>query len=157
MFEPIKKFFTPPDAAAMQPAVFNPVSKWAGTRGVAFTGMEEGQGFKLEGKIGHKPRKLEFSKSTLDYILGDELRAKAELNLNDNVAVLIMNRPLKEALENRAYEMYTDPLHTTADPSLPEEMSWLAMYPRPARTAFSLCFGSAIRYWPKSSSRLCRG
>ena len=140
MFERLKKVFTPPDAAAMQPAVFNPVSEWAGTRGVAFTGMEEGQGFKLEGKIGNKPWKLECSKSTRDYILGDELRAKAELNLNDNVAVLIMNRPLKEALENRAYEMYTDPLHTTADPSLPEEMRWLAMYPEASWNSFPPVF-----------------
>ena len=102
--------------------------------------MEEGQGFKLEGKIGNKPWKLECSKSTRDYILGDELRAKAELNLNDNVAVLIMNRPLKEALENRAYEMYTDPLHTTADPSLPEEMRWLAMYPEASWNSFPPVF-----------------
>jgi hypothetical protein len=49
--------------------------------------------------------------------------------LNDGVSILIMNRPLKEALEKRAYEMYTDTLQTTADPSLPEEMRWLAMYP----------------------------
>jgi hypothetical protein len=38
-----------------------------------------------------------------------------------------MNRPLKEALEKRACEKYTDTLQTTADPSLPEEMRWLAM------------------------------
>jgi hypothetical protein len=39
-----------------------------------------------------------------------------------------MNRPLKESLEKRAYAIYTDSLRTTADPSLPEEMRWLAMY-----------------------------
>lgn len=40
------------------------------------------------------------------------------------VAVLIVNRPLTEPLEKRAYQMYIDNLHTTADQSLPEEMSW---------------------------------
>ena len=44
------------------------------------------------------------------------------------MAVLIPNRPLKEALEKRAHEMYTDTLQTTEDPGLPEEMRWLAIY-----------------------------
>ena len=48
--------------------------------------------------------------------------------MNGDAAVLIMNRPLKESLEKRAYAMYTDTLQTTADPSLPEEMRWLAMF-----------------------------
>lgn len=39
-------------------------------------------------------------------------------------AVLIVNRPLTEPLEKRAYQMYIDNLHTTADQSLPEEMRW---------------------------------
>ncbi|MDW5441637.1 hypothetical protein [Polaromonas sp. SM01] len=40
-----------------------------------------------------------------------------------------MNRPLKESLEKRADAVYTDRVQTTADPRLPEEMRWLAMYP----------------------------
>ena len=131
MFERFKKVFTQPDASPTQPTVPDAVSEWAGTKGFAFTGMCEGKGtdFVLTGKIGDKPWKLERGKSTRDYIRGEELRARAELKLNEDVAVLIMNRPLKEALEKRAYEMYTDTLQTTADPSLPEEMRWLAMYP----------------------------
>ena len=129
MFERFKKVFTQPDATPMQPVVPDAVSKWAGTKGFAFTGMGEGKGFVLAGTIGNKPWKLERGKSTRDYIRGEELRARGELGLNDDVSVLIMNRSLKEALEKRAYEMYTDTLQTTADPSLPEEMRWLAMYP----------------------------
>ena len=45
------------------------------------------------------------------------------------MTLFIINRPLKEDLEKRAYEMYTDTLQTTVDPSLPKEMRWLAMYP----------------------------
>jgi hypothetical protein len=56
------------------------------------------------------------------------LRARADLGINPDVAVMIMNRALKEALEKRAYAMYTDTLQTSADPHLPEEMRWLAMY-----------------------------
>ena len=136
MFERLKKVFSQPDATTMQPVVPDPVSEWAGTKGIAFTGMGEGKGFVLAGKIGNKSWKIECGESTRDYILGDELRAKADLKLNDDVAILIMNRPLKEALENRAYEIYTDTLHTTKDPSLPEEMRWLAMYPEVSWNSF---------------------
>ena len=48
--------------------------------------------------------------------------------MSEDVAVLTINRPLKEALEKRAYKMYTDTLQTTEDPGLPEEMRWLAIY-----------------------------
>jgi hypothetical protein len=105
----------------------DPVSEWAGTRGFSYTGMD-GKGFALKGTISGKPWKMERGRASRDYIRGEELRARAELKLNDDVSVLIMNRPLKEALEKRAYQAYTDTLQTTADPSLPEEMRWLAMY-----------------------------
>lgn len=129
MFERLKKVFAPRDVGSDRPDTADDVSKWAGTKGFAFTGPSEGTGFVLSGKIDNKPWKLERGKSTRDYIRGEELRARAELQLNDDVAVLIMNRPLKEVLEKRAYEIFTDTLQTTVDPSLPEEMRWLAMYP----------------------------
>lgn len=131
MFERFKKIFVQSFRAVVvdKPAEAGPVSEWAGTHGFSYTGLGEGQGFSLTGKVGSKPWKLERGKSSRDYIRGEELRARAELNINDDVSLLIMNRPLKEALEKRAYEAYTDTLQTTADPSLPEEMRWLAMYP----------------------------
>ena len=129
MFERLKKVFAPRDVGSDRPDAADDVSKWAGTKGFAFTGSSEGTGFVLSGKIDKKPWKLERGKSTRNYIRGEELRARAELQLNDDVAVLIMNRPLKEVLEKRAYEIFTDTLQTTVDPSLPEEMRWLSMYP----------------------------
>ena len=105
------------------------VSEWAGTQGFSYTGIGTGDGFALKGKIANKLWKLERGRSSRDYIHGEELRARAELGINDDVAVLIMNRPLKESLEKSTYAMYTDTLQTTVDPSLPEEMRWLAMYP----------------------------
>ena len=131
MFERFKKAFgqRPPAAVVEKPADGGPVSEWAGTQGFSYTGLGDGKGFSLTGKVGTKPWKLERGKSSRDYIRGEELRARAELTINDDVSLLIMNRPLKESLEKRAYQMYTDTLQTTADPSLPEEMRWLAMYP----------------------------
>jgi hypothetical protein len=128
MFERLKKVFVAGKADAVDAAAAeDPVSEWAGTRGFSYTGMD-GKGFALKGTISGKPWKMERGRASRDYIRGEELRARAELKLNDDVSVLVMNRPLKEALEKRAYQAYTDTLQTTADPSLPEEMRWLAMY-----------------------------
>jgi len=143
MFERLRKAFAQSDVTPAQPAVADPVSQWAATKGFAFTGVDSvggGKGFSLTGKIGDKPWKLERGKGTRDYIHGEELRARADLKLNDDVSLLIMNRPLKEALEKRAYQMYTDTLQTTADPSLPEEMRWLAMYPEEGWDSLPLQF-----------------
>ncbi len=127
MFERLKKVFAP-GAAPPEVLRADAVSEWAGTQGFSYSGPENGQGLLLSGKIRGKPWKLESGAASRDYIRGEELRARAELGIDGDRSVLIMNRPLKETLEKRAYAIYTDTLQTTADPSLPEEMRWLAMY-----------------------------
>ncbi len=128
MFESLKKAFARPETPPREVVPADPVSEWAGTQGFSYSSQGTGQGFVLTGKVGGKPWKLESGPATRDYMVGEELRARAELGINSDASVLIMNRPLKESLEKRAYAIYTDPLQTTADPSLPEEMRWLAMY-----------------------------
>jgi hypothetical protein len=132
MFDRIKKAFSrstgePKDGPPSQ-AAHGPVSEWAGTQGFAFSVDAAGQGIALEGKIGGKPWRLQRGRPTRNYILGQEVRARGELDIPTDVAVLVMNRPLKEALEKRAYQIYTDELQTSVDSTLPEEMRWLAMY-----------------------------
>jgi hypothetical protein len=105
-----------------------PVSEWAATRGFGFSVDEKGQGVVLDGKIRGKPWRLQLGSPSREYIRGEEIRARGELGFSEDVAVLVINRPLKEALEKQAYEMYTDSLQTSADRRLPEEMRWLAMY-----------------------------
>lgn len=129
MFDRLRKAFSQAQSRPKPPGAANAVSEWAGMQGFSYTDVNDGNGFSLTGKIGNKAWKLERGRASRDYIHSEELRARAELKLNDDVSILIINRPLKDALEKRAYEMYTDTLQTTADPSLPEEMRWLAMYP----------------------------
>lgn len=133
MFERLKKVFNTTDKleaglSALPAEPQDAASDWAKARGFSHSGFGGGRGFRVEGEVGSKPWKLERGRSSRDYIRGDELRARAELKVNDDAAVLIMNRALKEELEIKTYEMYTDTLQTTADPSLPEELRWLAMY-----------------------------
>ncbi|MBE7939351.1 MULTISPECIES: hypothetical protein [Ramlibacter] len=134
MFDRIKKAFGrsndlaggKPSAAA--PSALGPVSQWAASQGWDLR-ADAGQGMTLEGQVQGRPWRLQIGPSTRGYIRNhDELRARAELGLAPGVAVLVINRALKDQLERQAYRMYTDSLQTSLDSSMPEEMRWLSIY-----------------------------
>ena len=132
MFERIKKAFHRQawerNESQASHLPHGPVSEWAASRGMSFSNVPLSRDVAMQGKVGGRPWRMELGKPSRDYIHGDELRARAELGVNDDVAAMIINRPLKDVLERRAYGMITDTLQTTASPNLPEEMRWLAMY-----------------------------
>jgi hypothetical protein len=134
MFDRIRKAFSREgqgrdDAAGPNSQLgHGPVSEWAGTHGFTFSTDAAGKGMALEGQVSGKPWRLQLGRPSRKYMRGEEIRARAELELPEEVAVLIMNRPLRDALEKQAYEIYTDPLQTSVHPKLPEEMRWLAMF-----------------------------
>lgn len=104
------------------------VSEWASTQGFAFLPRADGRrGYHVEGKVGGKDWRIELGKPSRDFIKGMELRARAELGVRDDV-IMIMSRQLKNELDKRAFELYTDTLQTIVDPNLPEEMRWLSIY-----------------------------
>ena len=133
MFDRFKKVLLQTATRPDKPLVAGAVSVWAATQGLSYLAGRDGvgdvDGFTLAGKIGNKVWKLQQGCASRNYIHGQELSARAELKLNVDVSVIIINRPLKDTLERHAYEVSTDSLQTTADPSLPEEMRWLALYP----------------------------
>ncbi len=130
MFDRIKKAFARETKSEAPASTLHagPVSEWAATQGFGFSIDDSGQNIALEGKVGSRPWRLQLGPPSRNYIFGEEVRARAELGVDESVAVLVMNRPLKEALEKRAYELYTNDLQTSVDTTLPEEMRWLAMY-----------------------------
>ena len=135
MFERIKKAFSrePRDDAkeTLGPPshmAAGAISEWASTRGFGFSVSGESGTLTLEGRIKGKRWRMELGRPSRNFIRGEELRGRAELGIDEDAAVLVLNRTLKEALEKKAYSIYTDQLQTTADPNLPEEMRWLAMY-----------------------------
>lgn len=146
MFARFKKVFAKDkskdgDASAFPASSHMPqsqVSEWAGTQGFAFS--SQGTAFALDGKIGNRTWRMERGKPSRNFIRGEELRGRCEIGINEDISVLLMNRPLKQALEKKAYQLYTDSLQTTADPNLPEEMRWLAMYDEVGWDSLSLDF-----------------
>jgi hypothetical protein len=132
MFERIKKAFHRPAGHHVDNPSSHlphaPVSEWAASRGMSFSGGAFGNTMSMQGKVGDRNWRMELGRPSRDYVAGEELRARAELGVYDDVGAMIINRPLKDVLERRAYSMITDTLQTTVDPRLPEEMRWLAMY-----------------------------
>lgn len=82
----------------------------------------------MQGTVRGHAWKMELGRPKRDYIIGQELRGRAPLNLKPHASVLLMNRPLLEVLQKRAYGEFTDTLQTTVDPNLPEELRWIAMF-----------------------------
>ena len=105
-----------------------PLSEWAATQGFGFSADATGSSLALEGKLRGKRWRMELGKPAREFIRGKELRARAQLGLDEDLAVLVMSRPLRDSLEKKAFQIYTDPLQTSMDPNLPEEMRWLAMF-----------------------------
>jgi hypothetical protein len=104
----------------------NKISEWASGQGLSFS--EQSSGYSVTGKVHGRPWKLEQGRPSRDFIRGLELRARGEMALNEDVALMIMTRSLKNELDKRAFALYTDTLQTQVDPHLPEELRWLSMY-----------------------------
>lgn len=109
-------------------AELDAVSGWADLQGLGFDRRADGTGFALSGTVGGCPWRMEQSPVGRDFIVGAELRARAELALPESQAIMLINRPLKESLEKRVYEQVTHGVQTTVDAELPEEARWLALY-----------------------------
>ena len=128
MFERVKRGLFPAPSKPGRRSASAAVSEWALRQGLAFSERGDGQGYSLTGTISGKAWKIECGAPSRDFVRGEELRARAELDLDGEVSVLVFNRPLKESLEKRAYRIYTNMLQTSVGPLLTEEMRWLAMY-----------------------------
>ena len=141
MLQQLKRVFGGASSAQKNPShAWHGVSAWAAAQGYAFSTAKEGGGFLLRSKVGPRPWTLEKQPASREFITDDELYARAELGIHDEVAVVIMNRSLKKSLEKQAYKFYTDPLQTYVSPNLPDEMRWLSIYRETAWTELPEAF-----------------
>lgn len=137
MFQRIRRAFGKSASAQAAPAAPVPAHvpthhaapfEWAQRHGLAFEGSAQGASFAVSGEVMGKPWRLQRARSSRPFIHGEELRARAELGLSPEVAVMVINRALKEALERQAYARFTDSLQTTVDSGTHEELRWLSMF-----------------------------
>ncbi|MGE0099006.1 MAG: hypothetical protein AB7S86_11735 [Hydrogenophaga sp.] len=105
------------------------LAQWAASQGLAFKSLIGGA-YAIAGRWQDRAVRVECGAPSRDYLQGMELMGRADLGLATASSVVLMNRPLKRALEQRAtalYASYTDELQTSAA-MLPEEIRWLATY-----------------------------
>ncbi len=140
MFGRLKKWVARASDSAHNLIDLDRVGAWAHAQGYAFERLEQGGDFALAGALGGKPWRLQRSHSDKDFIHGPELRARADLALEPAVSVMLINRPLKDALEQRVFEQVTHGVQTTVDGDLPEEVRWLALYDQVGWSSAPLAF-----------------
>ena len=106
------------------------VAEWAKRRGFGFKRARGEAGFVIDGLLEDKPWRLEWGAPQRDYIIGSELRLRMELELPSDAQMLLLSRPLMDALERKTFEDFTDNVQTQIGTQSPEEMRWLVMFPK---------------------------
>jgi hypothetical protein len=104
------------------------VAAWVARRGARL--VRAGEALVIDGVMGPRAWRLEWGPPQRGYIQGHELRLRMELGLAHELRMLLLSRPLMDELERRTFENYTSKMQTAIDASTPEEMRWLAMFPK---------------------------
>lgn len=106
------------------------ISTWAAARGFGFKRVRSEGGFVIDGAFEGMPWRAEWGAPQRDYIEGHELRLRMELDLPPDLQMLLLARPLMDALERKTFEEFTDNVQTQIGTKTPEEMRWLVMFPK---------------------------
>lgn len=103
---------------------------WARQRGWTAKRVRDDEGVVIEGHFHGTPWRMEWGTPQRAYLLDRELRLRMELGLPPSLQMMITSRALAEELEQAAYAMFTQDMQTQIDSGMPEEMRWLAMFPK---------------------------
>ena len=126
MLESFKRLF----AGRAEEPDYTEVGEWARQRGFGFKRVRSEAGFVIDGLLDGKPWRIEWGQPQRDYIAGHELRLRMELELPSDAQMLLLSRPLMDALERKTFEEFTDSVQTQVGTKTPEEMRWLVMFPK---------------------------
>ena len=122
MLESLKRLFVAPGQGADLPEI----AAWAKKRGYGYAPMEGG--FAVDGQLDGQPWQLEWAAPQRPFMQGQELRMQMRAGVAHDVHMMLLSRPLMEALEKQAFKKFTESLQTQIDESSPEEMRWLVMF-----------------------------
>jgi hypothetical protein len=127
MLESFRRLFSRPAPVERD---LGEIADWARRRGLGFKRVRGEDGFVVDGMLEGKPWRLEWGPPQRDYIFDHELRLRMELALPADMQMLLLSRPLMDALERQTYELFTDSVQTQMGSATPEEMRWLVMFPK---------------------------
>lgn len=106
------------------------LSSWAKAHGHIFKTVRNERGGVVECRDADRAWRLEWGDPQRRYIDGSELRLREEIGLSSDVQAMLISRSLATRLESDVFDRYTEAMQTQIDHNLPEEMRWLAMFPR---------------------------
>lgn len=126
MFESIKRMLGPSAAARDDGQA---LAAWAKAEGFTFKHVKHksGVGFVVESGRGWR---VELGPSQRPYIVGQELRFRADTGLHGDVQMIMVTRVVAQTLESDVFSRFTNAMQTQIDNTMPDEMRWLAMHPR---------------------------
>jgi|GEM_PF-1580782 len=101
-----------------------PVRRWASANGLVFR-PEPGRGFTLAGLWQRRHVRVECGDALRPYIEGQELSARAALDLQTEASVILMNRVLRRQLDHRVQVLRAEGV---PDAAMPEEAQWLSTF-----------------------------
>jgi hypothetical protein len=127
MLDGLKRLFSGAPAAA--PEGWEGLVPWAASRHYTFRDVPN-EGFVVDGRLEATPWRLEWGPSQRPYIVGHELRLRAEMGLPSDLQLVVMNRELQETMEQAVFNQYVEGVQTRIDNQTPPEMRWLVMFPR---------------------------
>lgn len=106
------------------------VRRWAENAGHRFAIGRGEEGFVIETQTTAVPCRVEWAPSQRNYIVGQELRVRAELGAASDLQMLASTRELLGRFEHNVFEQFTEGTETRIDDSTPEEMRWVVLYPQ---------------------------
>lgn len=151
MLQGLKRLFSGSSGQVDAGQAWEDVAAWAQQRQHGFR-VVQNEGFVVDGRLGATPWRLEWGPSQRPYIAGQELRIRAEMGLNPDLQVVVMNLSLQEQMERDVFDQYVDGVQTRIDNQTPPEMRWLVMFPKLADKDLGELAGrfaalSSIRSW----------
>jgi hypothetical protein len=137
MLEGIKRWLAGNAPQAQEPGrrtTLEAFDGWSRSAQVQIRRPREGEGVIIDGKSGDLPWRLEWGASQRPYVLGRELRIRAELPLPGELQAIVLNRVLQEAIEKAMFEQFVEGVQTRIDTETPAEMRWVVMHPKLGRS-----------------------
>jgi hypothetical protein len=129
MFDAVKRWLFSDHGGAGEEGLAA-VETWAKRAGLRFRKAPDQARFVIESTASGCDLRMEWGPSQRDYIAPNELRLRMDLNLPGGFQMLLLTLPLMEKLEGATFDRFTQAAQTMLDMSTPEEMRWLAMFPK---------------------------
>lgn len=126
MLDGLKRLFSHGPAAPRR----KDIESWAEQRHFGYRPARDADGFVVEGHFGAVPWRLEWGTSQRPYVIGNELRLRADVATPGDVQLMLLDRPLQDAMEKAIFEQYVEGVQTRIDNQTPPEMRWLVMFPK---------------------------